>query len=64
MKDQSWILLSTDCTTKEIPDDLASVLNAEAWEAESFTSKSGRLTLLLHSGSEEKIDKVALVEVT
>ena len=54
-KGQYWIMLSTDCQSKELPPDLDAILNAEDYFASSYTSKSGRLTLLLSSGSEQEI---------
>ena len=58
--------MKTDSSTMEIPTDLADILHSEReWHASSYTSKFGRLTLVLSANDDdEKLRRIKIVEIT
>ena len=62
---QTWLLVKGESRTIAVPADLAKILYSEKkWLASSYTSKFGRLTLVLTArNSEHKLAKIQIVEL-
>ena len=55
--------MSIDGTPVKMSPELQSLLNQEQWYAQSFTSSTGRLGLVLSSYEARRIKRVARVEI-
>ena len=57
-------MVRAEGSSESVPTELAAILDSEEeWQAQSYTSKFGRLTLVLTAKGDEKVTKIKKIEL-